>query len=296
MNEFSLLTYLGGSVIALFVGFLTGIFGVGGGFLITPALMILLGIPGPIAVGTGLAVMLANSSWGIIKRRNTGTIDVKLALSLASGSVIGVLIGVFFMKLLKKMHPLVILGKEQNAVQYILLWLFLFLLICIIGVLVFDLNLKNRQGSERRIGLLSRMKIPPYVRLSSLDEPEFSLTILAGLGLSVGILTGLLGVGGGVIILPALVYLVGQRTVKAAGTSLLLVWISSLFGVVMHATEGNVNLYLLGTMLVGGLLGTNFGTIVGLKLAGVKIRYYFIWVVILAVIMIGMKIGILTFS
>lgn len=296
MVEYPLITYTGGSAIALFVGFLTGIFGVGGGFLITPAMMILLGIPGNIAVGTGLAIMLVNSSWGMFKRRNSGTVDAKLALSLIYASVPGIVIGVGVMKLLKKMPPLEVFGKEQIAVQYILLWSFLLLLVCIIALLIFDLSRNGGKSSGKRVGLFSRIKFPPYVRFKSLDEPRLSLIPLVVLGLGVGILTGLLGVGGGVIMLPALVYLVGQHTKKAAGTSLLLVWASSLFGVVLHTTQGNINLFLLGAMLVGGLLGTNFGTIVGLKLSGPKIRYYFVWVVILAVIMIGAKIYMLTFG
>ena len=94
------LTLIGAAMIALFVGFLTGVFGVGGGFLMSPALM-LLGFPAPIAVGTDVATILFNSAFGIFKRRGSGTVDYKLALTLASGSVIGVILGGLLLEELK---------------------------------------------------------------------------------------------------------------------------------------------------------------------------------------------------
>jgi uncharacterized membrane protein YfcA len=84
--ELSLNIAIGATVIGLVVGMLTGIFGVGGGFLMTPALMIILNIRGPTAVGTDLATILATSSFGMFKRRGSGTVDVKLGLTIATGS------------------------------------------------------------------------------------------------------------------------------------------------------------------------------------------------------------------
>jgi len=293
--EFTVLTYIGGSAIALFVGFLTGIFGVGGGFLMTPALMVLLDLPGNVTVGTSLATIVANSSYGMLKRRGSGTIDVKLALTIACGSIIGVLAGLAIMELLKKAPPLVILGKEQATIQYILLCLYMPLLVSIALVVILDLRKNSAGKAAKRIGLFSKVKLPPFAHFSSLDNQKLSLAPIVGLGLVVGFLTALMGVGGGVIILPGLIYLVGQRPVKAAGTSLLLVWLSSAISVAGHISAGNINWPLLGCMLVGGIIGTNFGTIVGLKLPGSKIRFYFAFVVILAIAMVAFKLANITF-
>jgi len=97
----------GGLSLSFVVGFLTGVFGVGGGFLMTPCLIIFLGIPGPTAVGTDLAIILANSSFGLFKRRKSGTLDLKLALTIASGSLVGMVGGFYALKSLYRKRSLV---------------------------------------------------------------------------------------------------------------------------------------------------------------------------------------------
>jgi uncharacterized membrane protein YfcA len=296
LTDFTLVTYLGGSAIALFVGLLTGIFGVGGGFLLTPALMVLLSVPGPIAVGTGLAFILVNSTYAIFRRRHSKTIDVKLGLTTAAGGIAGVFIGLLLMKALKTMPPLKILGREQVAVQYILLCLFLLLLAFITIIMVLDLYKSGGNRPDKRIGLFSRIKLAPYAHFDSLDYPKLSILPILVLGYIIGILTALLGVGGGVVMLPALVYLVGQHTAKAAGTSLLLVWVSSAAGITGHLVMGNIKPLLLLGMLICGIIGTNMGTHIGLRLPGSKIRSYFVYVVILAIAMVAFKLYVITFG
>jgi uncharacterized membrane protein YfcA len=294
--DFTIVTYIGGGAIALFIGFLTGIFGVGGGFLMTPALMILLCIPGNIAVGIDLAVIFVNSSFGIYKRRGTGTVDIKLAAIMACGSVTGVLVGLKIMESLKDMSPLMILGKEQSPVEYILLCLFFLLLAWISVFLAIDLKRSQGKKLEKRVGLFSKIKVPPYIHFNSLEQTKMAILPVILLGFGAGILTGLLGVGGGVVVLPALVYLVGQRTSKATGTSLGLVWASSAIAATGHMLMGNTKLLLLAVMLVSGIVGTHFGTHIGLKLDGPKIRFYFVYVVIAAVLMIAFKLHRMTFA
>ena len=293
--DFSLNIAIGATIIGLVVGMLTGIFGVGGGFLMTPALMIFLNIHGPTAVGTDLTVILANSSFGMLHRRGSGTIDVKLGLTIATGSVLGVLAGSHFLELLENAPKIIIFGKEQETVQYSLLCMFLVLMVWIAGYMSFDYKLNSGKTTGKRTGLLAAIKIPPYLYFPSLNQPQLSVLMLFILGFCVGILTGLMGVGGGIVLLPALVYLVGQQTNKAVGTSLLLVWISSLVAVIRKTSAGQVSLLLLLFLLAGGLTGTALGTKIGLNLAGHKIRRYFILVVIAAILMVGYKLCVMTF-
>ena len=96
--------------------------------------------------------------------------------------------------------------------------------------------------------------------------------------------------------MPALIYLAGQRTVKAAGTSLLVVWVSAATAVYLKAGNHSINYYLLIPMIIGGVTGTYFGTKLGLKLPGAKLRLYFIWVVVAAILMIGWEIYTMTFG
>ena len=293
MDEFSIFQYAGGLAIAVFVGFLTGIFGVGGGFLMSPSLIII-GIHAPIAVGTDVATIMVNSAFGIFKRRRSGTVDVKLALTLSIASIIGVYLGTLIMESLKHLKPLVIMGKEHIAVQYIIFCLFFLILIGLTIFLFIDNRLNNKKN-QKHIGLFSKVPFGPYLHFSSLDGARVSAIPLFAMGLAIGILTGLLGIGGGVLLLPALIYLVGQLASRAAGTSLLLVLISSSLAMFIHTKNGNLNFYLWGIMIVGGLVGTNFGTIAGLKLKDAKIRSYFPYVVLTAVIAVGIKLYKITF-
>ena len=276
------------------VGLLTGIFGVGGGFILTPLLMICMGVSSPIAVGSGLAVILINSTWGLYKRRGTGTVDAKLSFIISAGSFFGVLAGSFLLRYLASLPDIAIFGKEQNTADYFLLWLFVMLLSFIAGYLYYDYHKHNGKAPAVRIGFFAKFPIKPLGNFPSLEQPSLSLPLLVGLGVAVGLLTGLLGVGGGVILLPALVYLVGQRAVKAAGTSLLLVWIASFIAVIQKGIGGEINLPLTVALLIGGLIGTSFGTKFGLKFEGPKIRLYFVYVVIAATLLVAYEITRLT--
>jgi uncharacterized protein len=284
--ELTVAFVVGAILIGGLIGFLTGVFGVGGGFMLTPLLMIVLGVPPQVAVSTGLAVILVNSSYGLFVRRGSNTVDGKLSLMISIGSVAGVLVGAQLLTVLAQAPSLTVLGREQDAAQYALLVIFLVLLSWIAGYLYYDTRKHGGETASVQVGILASVKLPPYGRFASLDEPRLSVPALVVLGLVVGLLTGLLGVGGGVVLLPALVYLVGQRAAKAAGTSLLLVWIASATGVIRMAGESSISLSLLGILLVGGFSGTTAGTRLGLTLSGSKIRLYFVFVVLAAVALV----------
>ncbi len=249
----------GGFSIALIVGVLTGMFGIGGGFLLTPALIILLDTPGPTAVGTGMATILVTTSFAMLNRRRTGTIDVRLALTISAGGVLGVSIGLHLLETLKKSAPLVINGREIQAVEYILMCAFAVFLLAIAGQLSLDQLRTRGKPPQKRVGLLAAVKIPPYFFYQSLEQPHLSVVSLVLLGVGAGVLTGLMGVGGGIILLPALIYLVGQRTTKAVGTSLLIVWISSIIAVALNTKHGNIDLHLWAVMTIGGSIGALLG-------------------------------------
>jgi len=293
--------YIGGLLIALCVGFLTGVFGIGGGFLMTPALMIFLNVPGPTAVGTDIATIFVASSFGLWRRRGTSTVEVKLGLTIAAGCVLGVCIGLTLLELLKGMPPLIINGRELVAVQFILFCCFVVLLSGV-GIYMFidtRHHKKNPSGQKQR-GWFSRIHIPPYGHFALLDSRctsgQQSLVPLVLLGLIVGTLTGLMGIGGGFILLPALVYLVGMQMVKAAGTSLLLVWISSMVAVILNVKLGNINFGLWAAMIVGSVAGTFIGTKIGLKAPDSTLRLGFVYVVFAAVVITMSKLAVMVFG
>ncbi len=292
--DYSSAVFVGGGLIGLVMGALVGIFGVGGGFLTTPVLIIFLSVPGQTAVGTELATILAISSFGMLRRRGSGTVDLKLGFTIAVGSVAGVLAGSTLLSRLSQIPDVVIFGKEQDTVQYLLLIIYVIMLTAIAVHLALDYKRSKGQAPEKRIGLLAKVKCPPYSCFNSLEEPQLSVVPLVLIGFAVGSLTGLTGIGGGVVLLPALVYLVGQRTIKAAGTSLVLVWISSLVAVIRKGASGEIDLPLLLVLLIGGFIGAYLSTHIGLKLEGPKIRLYFIYVIMAAVLIVGCEIYRLT--
>ena len=296
MDEFTAIQYIGSSLIAGFVGFMTGIFGVGGGFLMTPMLIILLGIKGNIAVGTDLVIIFFNSTIGMFKRKGSDTVDIKLALSLAAGGIAGAQLGVVLMQLLKGAPTIHIFAREQDPVTIALLGMFLLLLTWVAVFMFCDLKRTHGAAPDDRTGLFAKITLPPLINFHSLEHPKMSLVPIVAFGFATGTLTSLMGVGGGIIMLPALVYLIGQRTAKAAGTSLLFVLAVCPVAIIGHLRQGHVSPNLLVGMLVGGFIGTWFGTIVGLKLRGPSIRKYFILVVILAVVMIAIKLYMILFG
>ena len=290
--DLSIVQILVSGVIALLVGLLTGVFGVGGGFLMTPALIILVAIPGPMAVGTGLVNFCANSTLGIIKRRGSGTVAPKIALLVGIGSMVGVMIGSWILESLNKLPPITLMGREQSPLELVLMVVFLLLLTGIAIFMYWDVRYaaRLRNDDEPQVGLLARVKLPPYGHFQILDEPRLSITALFLFGVLGGILTGLLGIGGGVIMLPALIYLVGLHTHKAAGTSLLLVWIASFAGAVNNLFIGNVHWILLLILLAGGMLGTWIGTHIAMHISSHNTRKYFIFVLLLAILLVAGRI------
>jgi len=282
-------TLIGASVLAFFVGILTGVFGVGGGFLMTPGLMILLSVPGPIAVGTGLAAILANSSLGVYKRRGTSTVDGHLAMTMSVGSVVGVVAGSFLLEAIQGIQPVMLKGAKRDPVELLLLSLFAVLLIWMAIYIAHDCRHTKRGGVERPAPLLRRVPVPPTKSYHTVVDHELSVPMLIVLGLVIGVLTGLLGIGGGVVLLPILIYWVGQDPKQAAGTSLVMVLIASFVGVVHKGLTGHISLSLWLVMMVGGLIGTRLGTMIGLGVAGEKLKTWFLVVVLLAVGMVGSK-------
>ena len=294
--ELTAATILGASAIALVVGFLTGVFGIGGGFLITPILIIVLTVKPQVAVATTLAMIFCTSSFGLYRRHGSGTVDGKLAAVISIGTLPGVFLGLWLLHRLAMLPPVHIHGRMLPAGDYIILWAFVALLLSVAAFLLWDYRRSDGKAPARRVGLLAKTMIEPRMRFESLEHKKHPLVPLVLLGVPMGMLTGLLGLGGGIVMLPALNYLVGQRAVKAAGTSLLIVWVSVLVATIFNLAGGHIDLPLAAILTVFGIVGTHYGTELGLKLHGPRLRLYFIWILLAATILITAKIIHLTFS
>lgn len=281
-------------LISAVVGLLTGVFGVGGGFLLTPALMILLRVPPSMAVGMGLIIVLLTSSVGLFKRRGTGTVDVRLAAVLSCGCMIGAALGQRLLEYAKHLPPVRIAGRPQGVLEYGLLWAFLLLLTWIAALLYSDYRRSILRAHQAPRGLFASLRCGPRMSFASVPAVALPVAALLLLGFVIGLPTGSMGIGGGMLWMPALFYLVGQGGQAAAGTSLLIVWLSVLLASLLNVSNGNICWPLCATMLAGGMTGSWYGSQIGLRMAGARLRFYFIYVLLAAILLVGYKLVVLT--
>ena len=308
------------------VGFLAGLFGVGGGFLMTPALNLGFGIPMPVAVGSDLTSIAATSSSGAVAHKKMGNVDLKLAGLILAGSIPGVLIGVEIVKYL----------KSRGIGDLVLKEIYVVLLVIIGTVMIVESYkaMKKRQehlGISRAVMGLKRLpnvrsmddftrvfktkdedkektgkfkeiedekdeitnpivKKLSSIKFMSIELPragvKIPLFVPILLGLFVGTMAGMLGVGGGFIMVPAMIYLLGVSTVVAIGTDLVQMVITASVGSVGHALNGNVDLYLVIMILAGSTIGAQFGARASRTLKGPRIRLVFGSIIIMVMLMV----------
>lgn len=254
--------------IGLVVGLLSGMFGVGGGFLITP-LLFFIGIPPAVAVATSANQIVASSFSAILAHIKRRTVDFPMGTALMVGGLIGSSIGIFIFNMLRE------LGQVDLLVN-----LFYVVFLGLVGALMFVESLnalrRSKKGGpavKRRRGgrdWVHAMPVRVRFRASGLYISVFPPLIV---GLSVGILSAIMGVGGGFVIVPAMIYILGMPTKVVVGTSLFQIIVVSAYTTMMHAySSQTVDVMLAVLLLVGGVIGAQIGTRVGLLLKAEQLR------------------------
>ena len=248
------------------VGVLSGMFGVGGGFLMTP-LLFFIGIPPAVAVATEANQIVASSFSGVlahVKRRN---VDFKMGGVLIIGGLIGAGVGVFIFNYLKGLGQVDLLVKLCYVV-----------FLGIVGSLMFTESLRTLRKSKQIVLSKPRKKrtwihaLPLKIRfrVSGLYISAIPPVLI---GILVGILAAIMGVGGGFVMVPAMIYLLGMPTKVVVGTSLFQIIFVTAFTTMLHATTNyTVDMVLAVLLLVGGVIGAQFGTIFGAKLKAEQLR------------------------
>jgi uncharacterized protein len=250
------------------VGFLSGLFGVGGGFLITPLLMFY-NIPPAIAVATGANQVIASSFSGALAHFKRGTLDVKLGTILLLGGVVGSSIGAYVFALLRS------LGQLDLFIS-----LFYVIFLGTIGglMMVESVNTirKARSGAAptlKRSGQhnwIHRLPLKMRFRTSKLFV---SIIPVLGLGAGIGFLAAIMGVGGGFIMVPALIYLLRVPTNIVVGTSLFQIVFVAAFTTLVHSTANQtVDVVLALILMLGGVAGAQYGAKAGQRLRGEQLR------------------------
>ncbi|MEL0246228.1 MAG: sulfite exporter TauE/SafE family protein [Alphaproteobacteria bacterium] len=263
------------------VGFMSGLFGVGGGFLMTP-LLIFMGIPPSTAVGTESVQILGSSVSGAIAHSRKKNIDYEIGIFLLIGGIFGSTIGVILFNFL----------KESGNIDLIINILYVIFL-SIIGILMLIESTISLVKEEKQIVKKKKRNFLDYLPLK-LKFRHSGIYISIILPISVGIITGflasLMGVGGGFIMVPAMIYLFRMGTVSAIGTSLFQIVFVTLNSSILQATYNlSVDLILAIFLLIGGVIGAQYGSKFTSRFKGEQLRVLLALIVILVCIKMGIQ-------
>jgi uncharacterized membrane protein YfcA len=253
--------------LGLCVGFISGIFGVGGGFLLTP-LLIFIGVPQAVAVASSANQLVGASLSGVLTHWKRGNVDFKMGAVLSAGGFVGSAAGVALFTLLRRLGQIDLV----ISLSYVLLLGTLGTLMMIesVGAIV-----RARQPGARRRRLHQHTwfhGLPFKVRFRR-SKLYISALLPLGLGFGIGVLSAILGIGGGFLVVPAMIYVLGMPTSVVPGTSLLqTVFIAASVTVLQALTNQTVDGVLALIMLIGGVVGVQYGARYGAKLRGEYLR------------------------
>jgi uncharacterized protein len=282
--HFNLLLLL---LIGFTVGVCGGFFGIGGAWIVTPALNIF-GFPMPYAIGTDMAHMGGKSIVSTIRHGKFGNVDLRLGISMIIGTTTGTELGARLVMALERA------GLAESVIRkaYIIFLAF-------IGCYVLYDYISHTRKAKRSeaadtareqtiASRLQRIRIPPMIHYPS-SGITCSMWLPVIVGFVTGIVASVLGVGGGFIRMPALIYLIGCPTVVAVGTDLFEVMITGAYGGFTYALKGRVELLAAVWMLVGAAIGAQLGTVAVKYVRGYSIRLLFAVTIFIACFSVVLK-------
>ena len=265
------------------VGFLSGLFGVGGGFLMTP-LLIFYGVPAAVAVGTEAAQIVASSVSGAIAQYRRNNVDVKLGIVLLAGGVAGSVIGVQIVKILRQMGQF----ELFVSLSYVTFLGAIGTLMMIESLNAIRKSRKGASSSLRRSGQHSWVHGLPFKMRFQRSKLYISAIPPLLIGAFVGFLAAIMGVGGGFIMVPAMIYLLRVPTNVVVGTSLFqIVFVTAVTTVLHAATNYTVDVVLALLLMIGGVIGAQFGAAAGSRLKGEELRFLLAALVLLVCMRLG---------
>ena len=262
--------------VGFLVGLLGGFFGVGGGFLAGP-MMFLFGVPMNFVVGTDLAHMTGKSIVAARRHRVLGHVDMRLGLLMVLGTVPGIEVGARIIEGLESSGSVdMVIG-----VAYVVILLAIGTFTAWESIRALQLVQTERMETQEVLAFqgvtrqIRRFRLPPLISLPDSGIESISLWIVLGVSFLTGLLAGVLGVGGGFIRMPMMIYFIGVPTHVAVGTDLFEVVISAGFGTVTHALKGNVDVLMALVMGTGAAIGAQIGAVSTRFFAGPRIRLFF---------------------
>ena len=265
------------------VGVLSGMFGVGGGFLMTP-LLFFIGIPPAVAVATEANQIVASSFSGVLAHLKRKTVDLRMGTVLLIGGLVGAALGVVVFNYLRSM------GQDDLLVK-----LCYVVFLGVIGGLMFIESLNAIRKSRKPGAKVTRRKHNwihnlPFKMKFRVSGLYISVIPPLIVGVLVGILAAIMGVGGGFIMVPAMIYLLGMPTKVVVGTSLFQIIFVTAFTTMLHATTNfTVDIVLAVLLLVGGVIGAQIGTRIGVKMKAEQLRILLAIMVLVVCATLGLE-------
>lgn len=264
------------------VGVLSGMFGVGGGFLITP-LLFFVGISPAVAVATSANQIVASSFSALLAHLRRKTVDLRMGTVLLIGGLIGSGFGVMLFNYLKA------LGQVDLMVNlcYVVFLGIVGSLMLVESLRAMRRNKINAPKPRRQRGWVSTLPFKMRFRTSGLYISVIPPVLV---GLFVGVLSAIMGVGGGFIMVPAMIYLLGMPTKVVIGTSLYQILFVTAFTTLLHATTNQtVDIALAVLLILGGVIGAQFGTSIGAKMRPESLRVLLAALVLLVCAKLGLE-------
>jgi hypothetical protein len=262
--------------VGFLVGILGGFFGVGGGFLAGP-MMFWSGVPMNFVIGTDLAHMTGKSIVAARRHRALGHVDFKLGMFMVGGTIVGVEIGARIIEALQDSGAI----DMTIGVTYIVILVIISIFTGWESIKAIQMVRTDQIDVQEAVGFkglskkIRSINIPPMVSFPVSGIESISIWMVLGVGLFTGLLAGSLGVGGGFIRMPMLVYVLGIPTHVAVGTDLFEIIFSSGFGTITHGLKGNVDILMALVMQTGAVIGAQIGATATRFFAGPRIRLAF---------------------
>lgn len=253
-SEVSLLAVAG---LGCTVGMVAGMFGVGGGFLLVPLLHVFVGVPLPLAVGAGLCQTVATALGSLLRYRTMGHAETRFDVLLLGGSLLGVDAGTRLLHALTGLGTVDILGKPLPILRVVITACYVVLFLVMAGILW--LKSTPEADAVGEPGPLARLRLPPLVGLPVAGISGVSAPLVAYIGFGNGVLAGMLGIGGGIVLIPIMLYGFGFNIRKTAGTGIVVVLAVAIIGTIQHGRLGNVHLGLAATLMIGSALAAQVG-------------------------------------
>ncbi|MEP6755461.1 MAG: sulfite exporter TauE/SafE family protein [Chthonomonadales bacterium] len=267
------------AVLGLIVGIIGGMFGIGGNFLLIPVLTALFRVPLPIAVGTALCQIIGTGVSSLRRHHKQKNGEIRIDWLMLVGGLFGASVGSQLFSTLAAGGNVTIFGYTTSLVKFTVSTIYIVLLGGVAVWMMYD----SRSGAKIPTvgaGPLTRHGIGPKVWLPNLKIRIAALTG-AYLGLALGFLSGLVGMGGGVILMPILIYGFGMGVRMAAGTGIFVLICSAAVATASHAWQGHVHLGLAVTLLLGSTIGAPLGANFTLNVEPRRLRRIFAWMVLL---------------